>query len=230
MVLPQALKFPFSNKHIFFDSNFFFRNRFLTSNRLKVLVDIYVKDSIDIIKFCGRQHASLIDIIDQLNVCYAFQVRYILVIFTVSMQFHFNTNFSEQILNSTAATFTYALSTIYGYCHIGSLDAGSQSTMYTRLGWLLLYLSVTLIFIYYSSLLTNEVKFQNNFTFDKNCIKNTFHFAHNFGRRKNSEMAIERAPILYRYIFVLARKRLTKANFYRYKIGDRSAGTHFVLV
>lgn len=51
------------------------RKQYLTSNRLKVSVNIYANDSIDVIKFIGRQHAFLTDITDQLNVCYSFQVR-----------------------------------------------------------------------------------------------------------------------------------------------------------
>lgn len=49
-------------------------SRFSTSNRLKVSVNMYSKDSIDVINFIGRQHALLTDIADQLNNCYAFQV------------------------------------------------------------------------------------------------------------------------------------------------------------
>lgn len=56
-----------------FDQN---RKRFLTSNRVKVSVEICINESIDVIKFIGRQHAFLTDITDQLNVCYGFQVWY----------------------------------------------------------------------------------------------------------------------------------------------------------
>lgn len=54
--------------------NICYRNRFLNRITLKVSVNICKKNSIDVVKFVGRQHAFLTDIMDQLNVCYAFQV------------------------------------------------------------------------------------------------------------------------------------------------------------
>lgn len=56
---------------IFFNWN---RNRFLMDKRLNVFFGVYLKDSIDFIKFVGRQHAFLTDITEQLNVCYGLQV------------------------------------------------------------------------------------------------------------------------------------------------------------
>lgn len=44
------------------------RNRFLTTN-------IQNDDKIEAINFIGRQHCLLIDIMDHINFCYAFQVR-----------------------------------------------------------------------------------------------------------------------------------------------------------
>lgn len=52
----------------------YYRSRFLRGNAFKVSTNIYRKDSIDVIKFVGRQHAFLTDIMDQLNYCYGFQV------------------------------------------------------------------------------------------------------------------------------------------------------------
>lgn len=50
------------------------RNQFLIKNGLNASIVVHRNDSIDIIKFVGRQHAFLTVIVGQLNICYAFQV------------------------------------------------------------------------------------------------------------------------------------------------------------
>lgn len=48
----------------------------MIGNRLKLSVKVNIRDSIETIKIIGRQHAFLIEIIEQLNVCYSYQVCY----------------------------------------------------------------------------------------------------------------------------------------------------------
>lgn len=53
------------------------RNRFLSGNAFRASVNVREnreKDSIDVVKFVGCQHTFLTDLMDLLNVCYAFQV------------------------------------------------------------------------------------------------------------------------------------------------------------
>lgn len=46
----------------------------MNGNSLVVLIESHTKAPIKVIEFIGQQHAFLTDIIDQLNVCYGFQV------------------------------------------------------------------------------------------------------------------------------------------------------------
>lgn len=68
------------------------------------------------------------------------------------------TSFFEQILVNISATSTLAIQTIYGYCHVG---VTSFALLYVQTAWLLLHMSITILIIYYSGLLTNEVKLWN---------------------------------------------------------------------
>lgn len=49
----------------------FGRERYLNENSMKAMDK---NDSIEMIKFVGRQHSRLTSIMDQLNICYSFQV------------------------------------------------------------------------------------------------------------------------------------------------------------
>lgn len=51
------------------------RNRFLSDSNPNSTMNFNRKDSIDVVKFIGRNYCCLMDIIDQLNHCYAFQVN-----------------------------------------------------------------------------------------------------------------------------------------------------------
>lgn len=44
-----------------------------------MLINIRKEDSINFVKFTGRQHSFLTGIMDQINFCYSFQVRYCLL-------------------------------------------------------------------------------------------------------------------------------------------------------
>lgn len=83
--------------------------------------------------------------------------------FMNSMKCHFNGNFPKQILNGAASTLTYSISTIYGYFNSRDYAMVSATTIYVRSSWLILYMSFTVIIIYYSNLLANEVKFRHHF-------------------------------------------------------------------
>lgn len=49
-------------------------NRFLAKDHLKTSANIRKRDSIDAIKFVGRQHALLTEVADQINFSYTLQV------------------------------------------------------------------------------------------------------------------------------------------------------------
>lgn len=51
------------------------RNRFMNNKELNGSLNIENVDSNEIIKFIGRQHGVLTDIMDQLNFCYSLQVK-----------------------------------------------------------------------------------------------------------------------------------------------------------
>lgn len=50
-----------------------------SGKRLEVSPETY-KNNIHIIQFIGRQHALLTDIVEQLNICYTFKVRFMVLI------------------------------------------------------------------------------------------------------------------------------------------------------
>lgn len=52
------------------------RNQFFIGNTKKVSIDGGEEDSITTIKMVGRQHSLLTGIMDQINVCFSFQVWY----------------------------------------------------------------------------------------------------------------------------------------------------------
>lgn len=65
--------FLFCNFSIFIPN----RNRFLNKKELNISIIVNQKDeSINVIKFIGRQHLQLTDLMDQLNFCYSFQVNF----------------------------------------------------------------------------------------------------------------------------------------------------------
>lgn len=54
--------------------NLNFRNHFMNGNILKLAIGVRKRDSIDTIKFVGRQHSCLTGIMNDMNFCYSFQV------------------------------------------------------------------------------------------------------------------------------------------------------------
>lgn len=53
------------------------RNRFLNREQLNISIVIHQKnESINVIKFIGRQHFELTDLMDQLNFCFSLQVYF----------------------------------------------------------------------------------------------------------------------------------------------------------
>lgn len=69
-----------------------------------------------------------------------------------------NLNLFLKLLISTAATFVYAILTIYGYYHVDKITIPMSCA---HSGYLMLYMTTIIMNIYYSSSLTNEVKIQN---------------------------------------------------------------------
>lgn len=146
-----------SSKCIIFYWN---RNRLLFGNRLEVLVEVHTRGPIEVIEFIGRQHAFLTDIIDQLNVCYGFQVWVYCLDYNILLfKWNYSKNsFSIKLLVNVGAAFALAVQTIYGYCNVKMV---SVPTLCVQSVWLTLHMTIILMIIYYSCLLTSEVKNYN---------------------------------------------------------------------
>lgn len=67
--------FEFPNNHHGFVHHSANRKQFLNSNNaIWMSIKFHKKESIDFIRFIGRQHDSLTEIMDTINFCYSLQV------------------------------------------------------------------------------------------------------------------------------------------------------------
>lgn len=68
------IKIMFELPHYFAFDFCAFRNRFFNGHSPKLRSDIWKADCIGTIKFFGRQHGQLVNIMNKINACYSFQV------------------------------------------------------------------------------------------------------------------------------------------------------------
>lgn len=119
------------------------------------------KNSIKLIKFIGRQHLFLTEIIDKLNNCFSFQVN----ISDTIPYHHFIYNRSyfalipifQMIINimETFILSVLAIYTINQYCF--RQNETYKVYIYVTVEWFLLYLIATVIIIYIAHLVRSEV-------------------------------------------------------------------------
>lgn len=121
------------------------------------------------IKFTGRLHELLTEIMENIDKCYSLQVmpsipfsRTILSIILRLVCLRLGTNF--QVIIIIGGTFTLTILTMYAFYryHFESNDSFEQLA-YSHLDWQIYYVLYTLFVIYGGSILTKEVNIEKKF-------------------------------------------------------------------
>lgn len=140
-----------------------YRDRFLIGYQLKMSVYIRERDSIDVIKFVGRQHVFLTDISHQISFCYSFQV--VVHFQTMIVSFSMNCSVKSlsieilQMMFCAGIVFIKTLFMLYSTFHyINQSDVFFQKNFLTHISWLTYYLFFLFVVIHFSSTLTKEVR------------------------------------------------------------------------
>lgn len=120
--------------------------------------------SIDLVKFIGRQHSHLTNIMDQMNSCYSFQV-FLSNILIPYIQYSLVKNLFEtlQMIINAASSFLFSLTTLYTlYRYTVQPNEMLGQLSFIHSVYQLMFLMSTIAIIYSSELVTSEVNFIRN--------------------------------------------------------------------
>lgn len=134
------------------------RNRFMIGHTMKLSITSHKDESVKTIKFIGRQHSFLIDIMDNVNSCYSFQVFWFVI-----LVFQLNSRKLErliiiQVMFTTAYTFAYSVLGFYTcYRYIREKSELYKDQTWVHFKWQLYFLAIVLRVIYTAQQLSSEV-------------------------------------------------------------------------
>lgn len=127
-------------------------------NNLNAIENIRKEDHISTIKFIGRQHCILTNIMDQINSCYSFQVWCFSKMFIIFVQISWVIKYFIQIIVNAAIAVMFSVLTSYTfYRYVLQQNFDFEDISGEHFAYELLFITSTLASIYRSNRVSSEV-------------------------------------------------------------------------